>query len=264
MPESGRRTRIFHNQDNFRVSWKLFMIMVACIFVAATPPVVADGKELFSSGNVSGALTAFTDELATTQGAAQAPVLNNIGTCYLALGQPEKAIDYFSHAISVDPGYGLAYLNLGIVQEQGGRADDALATYDHGASAVPSIRPLMMVKKGTLLSSLGKLDEALAAFHNGEDGANGTVAADLYTGIGAIEFIQKKTDKAEKDFLRAIDADPNGAALAWTNLGVLKIAQNKKEEAITTFKNATIRDPNGTTQAAQYLKKITNQKEISS
>ena len=226
------------------------------VLVFLLPLSIADsGTQLYSSGDYSGAISAFESELHDVSGSSQAPLLNNIGTCYVSLGQPEKAVEYYIRAVTADPSYGRGWINLGVVQERLGRQSEALTSYEK-VSGDPALLAEAAVKKGTLLASQEKLDESLAAFKSAEPGASGQVAVDMYTGIGGIEFMKNDIIAAEMAFLNAIDADPSGAAMAYTNLGVIRIAQNRYVEAKSAFETAIRHDPQGKTKAAQYLKKL--------
>lgn len=229
------------------------LFFVAGIWGGISSCCAAGGQDLYLSGDYTGALTAFTEELSNVEGIAKAPVLNNIGTCYVALGELEKAAGYYQQAVKTDPSYGRGWINLGVVQEELGKPDESLMSYGKVTSADPAIFADSMVKTGTLLSGRGKFDEARAAFEAGKPGASGHVAADLYTGIGAIALMQKDPDSAEQAFLQAIKADPNGAVMALTNLGVLDITQGRYDDARTAFETAVSHDPSGQSVARQYL-----------
>nr|WP_319539077.1 tetratricopeptide repeat protein [uncultured Methanospirillum sp.] len=235
------------------IRW-VFILLLTTIVISTG---VADpGGDFYASGDYSASIGWYEQALRGSTGPDQAPILNNIGTGYMALHQQEKAFDYYSRAVAVDPTYDRGWINLGVTQEKLGRPDDALQSYDRVSGSNPEIYAEAMVKKGTLLSVQGKLADALFAFHQGETGARGQVLVDLYTGIGAIEFMQKNLGAAETDFQKAINEDPQGAALAWTNLGVLKISKGEYADAKRAFETAILHDKARKTNAAVYLKKI--------
>ncbi|MDD1724313.1 MAG: tetratricopeptide repeat protein [Methanospirillum sp.] len=230
--------------------------VLLCVLLLIPGILAETGSERYASGDYAGAVTAFEQDLAGISGTGQAPVLNNIGTCYVALGEPEKALSYYSRAVEANASYGRGWINLGVVQERLGKRDDALASYDRVGIADQSLYAEAMVKKGSLLAGEGDLDQALQAFRLAGSGATGQVYVDLYTGIGAVEFLQKNTDAAEEAFLKATKADPDGAALAYTNLGVLRISQGRYKEAKRLLETAARNDKTGQTNAVSYLKKL--------
>lgn len=236
--------------------WLLFLLLILVTAIVMIPRAEGAGTDLYAAGDYTGALAVFGKELNETSGTAQAPVLNNIGTCYVALGQPELAGEYYGKAVSVDPGYGRGWINLGVVQEKQGATDEALVSYGKVSGTDPAVLAEANVKKGTLLASKQNFNEALAAFKAAEPGAKGTVAVDMYTGIGGIEFMLKNTAAAEEAFVQATEIDPSGAAMAWTNLGVLRISQQRYADAKTAFETAIRNDAAGKTKAALYLQKL--------
>lgn len=235
------------------IRW-VFILLLTTIMISTG---VADpGGDFYAAGDYPASIAWYEQALHGSTGPDQVPILNNIGTGYMALHQQEKAFNYYSRAVEIDPTYDRGWINLGVTQEKLGRPDDALQSYDRVSAVNPEIFAEAMVKKGTLLSSQGKLTDALFAFRQGEAGARGQVLVDLYTGIGAIEFMQKNLDAAETNFQKAIDEDQQGAALAWTNLGVLKISKGEYTDAKHAFETAILHDKAGKTNAAVYLKKI--------
>ncbi len=219
-------------------------------------PVCAGGQELYQSGDYSGAVAAFKEDLASVSGSEQAPVLNNIGTCYVALGQPEKALEYYTQAVSVDEGYGRGWINLGVIQEKLGNPDAAFESYERISPGDAELSSEAAVKKGTLLAGQQKLQPALDAFRSGEGNATGQVRVDMYTGIGGVEFMLGNAAAAEEAFRKAIEYEPEGAAMAWTNLGVLMTSQGRYDEAKIAFETGMKNDPDGKTEAAKYLKNL--------
>lgn len=233
----------------------LVLIVILSSGVLLSPVSGDTGSDRFASGDYAGAITEYEQELPGLSETLQAPVLNNIGTCYVSLGQPEKAVEYYNRAVNADPSYGRGWINLGVVHERLGSQSEALICYNK-VSGDPALLAEAAVKKGTLLAGQKKLDEALAAFQSAEPGASGQVAIDMYTGIGGIEFMKNDIAAAEMAFLNAIDIDPSGAAMAYTNLGVIRIAQNRYANAKSAFESAIQNDPQGKTKSAQYLSKL--------
>ncbi|WP_319579464.1 tetratricopeptide repeat protein [uncultured Methanospirillum sp.] len=234
-----------------------FLLICLCSLDLVIPSVLGTGPDLFATGDYNGALKAFQNELSATTGAAQAPVLSNIGTCYMALGKPDLAEENYAKAVSVDPGYGRGWINLGVSQEKLGKLEEALNSYGRVSdSGDLALIAEANVKKGTLLASKGRFDEAITAFESAEGNAKGSVAVDLYTGIGGADFMKGDIPAAEMAFLNAIEIDPSGAAMAYTNLGVIRITQKRYTEAKSAFETAIHNDPQGKTKAAQYLQKL--------
>jgi tetratricopeptide (TPR) repeat protein len=235
-------------------------VFIFCMCLGIPAVQAANGQELYLAGDYSGAVEKFTSDLAGAKEADRASILNNIGTSYMGLGDLKKAKEYYQNAVTTDPAYGKGWTNLGVLQEKLGDQDAALDSFEKVTTDDPMVYADAMVKKGTLLTELGKLAEAETTFMQGEQYATGSTAADIYTGIGAIAFIQKKSDLAERNFLKAIDADPSGAVLAYTNLGVLKVTQEDYDGARKLFKTAISNDHLAISQASEFLKKLDQMK----
>jgi tetratricopeptide (TPR) repeat protein len=245
------------NQRCMMTSGKSFWLFFFLISIRQTSPVIGEtGEDLYASGNYSGEITLFEQALTETNGTAQASVLNNIATCYVALEKPYKAVEYYNKAVTADPTYGRGWINLGVILERMNRQDDVLFSYGRVETSDQAIYAESKVKAGTLLAALKRNDEALAAFKAGESRATGKVKIDLYTGIGAVEFMNENLDESDKAFILANEAGPDDAALAWTNLGVLKFSSGKYDEAKSDLETAIRYDPTGKTRAIEYLKKL--------
>ncbi len=250
-----RRPRCMELRRSRWKIWLLFLLVILVTAIVMIPRAEGAGVDLYTAGDYAGALAAFEGELPGVSGAARAPVLNNIGTCYVALGQSEKAAESYQAAVSSDPGYGRGWINLGIVQEKLGRQDDALSSYGR-VSSDQALVAEANVKKGTLLAGQKRFEEALVAFKAAGPGAKGQVAVDMFTGIGGVEFMLSDTAAAEAAFVKATECDPSGAAMAWTNLGVIRISQQRYAEAKAAFETAIRNDAAGKTKASQYLQKL--------
>jgi radical SAM protein with 4Fe4S-binding SPASM domain len=91
---------------------------------------VWDGEELFSKGDIEGAIEAFSEALRINPGYAEA--YNNLGVAYWKKGDNQRALDNLSKAIELDPDAPDAYLNIGevlISLEKDTEARDLLRKY---------------------------------------------------------------------------------------------------------------------------------------
>lgn len=58
-----------------------------------------------------------------------------LGMEYLKIEKSEKALEYFRYAVAKDPGYSAAWSALGKALESLGRSEEALAAYRDGIAA---------------------------------------------------------------------------------------------------------------------------------
>ncbi|MBN1165625.1 MAG: tetratricopeptide repeat protein [Methanospirillaceae archaeon] len=209
------------------------------------------GEVRFASGDYEGALAWYEEQLTSKNDLERAPVLNNIGSCYVQLSRDEEALTSFLAAADADPGYTTGWLNAGVVYETLGKPADALSCYNKVIMLDPE-NGRAYVLKGSLLADSGETGDALIAYEKALEWASGDLLGEALNGKGAIYFLLGKNDEALRSFFDAIDADPNGAAMARTNLGVLYVSQNRFDEALLMFKEAMDRDPLGETGAVEY------------
>ncbi len=88
---------------------------------------------------------------------------NNVGAELLKQGKLDEALAEFQQAVTLDPGFAVAQLNLAFTYDRLGRADEAIAAYKKAIELDP--------KNGTACNNLGVLyqkeglyDEAIGAF----------------------------------------------------------------------------------------------------
>jgi tetratricopeptide (TPR) repeat protein len=208
---------------------------------------------MVSARDYTGAIAWYTHALTNASADRIPPLYNNIGVCFMSLGNTSAAREAFSRAVAADPGYGRGYINRAAIHEKTGDPDRALEDLREAARADPIVSAEAIVKSGNILASGGKIDQAIEAYMQAEPDATGAVRADLYNGLGAAYLLKHLPNKAEQAFITAIAADPGGAALAHTNLGVIRIAEGNLQEAEKEFQTAITNDQAGTSQARQYL-----------
>ena len=126
-----------------------------------------------------------------------------------------KAGDYFNQAIVRDPSYALAYSGL---------ADSYMLIPEYGGGSAREFYP----KAEAAARKALELDDALAEAH---------------TSLGEVSAYQWKWNEAEKEFLRAIELNPNYAtAHQWYSETPL-LATGRFEEANREMKRALELDP---------------------
>ena len=89
--------------------------------------------------------------------------LNLLGILAYKKGEKEKAVDYFQKAIDADPGYGEAYINLGVFYWGMDKQDEALQHLRKGFVLCPTV-PDVNSLYYSVVSSLGIFSDAEADF----------------------------------------------------------------------------------------------------
>ena len=59
-----------------------------------------------------------------------AMAMNNLGACYLLLGEAEEATQWLDRALALDPLYPLPYFNRAVMHEMAGRRQQATADFE--------------------------------------------------------------------------------------------------------------------------------------
>ena len=232
---------------------------------------------------------------------------NNLGRAYEMKGEHDLAIMNAQQALRVDPNYGVAHFNLGNVYANLGQRDEAIREYRQAIRILPRfVEPRVYIARdlgsmgdiagamaeyrealrirptpdahaelGNILSSQGKLDEAIEQYRaavalNGSavqfrmnlallfikgsrlgEAANeyrevlriNSGIAEAHNNLGLILGSQGKIDEAIQQYWEALRLAPN-FALAHTNLGDALLIKGRAKEAITHFRKALELDPN--------------------
>jgi ribosomal protein S12 methylthiotransferase accessory factor len=147
-----------------------------------------------------------------------------LGTCHLALEEPETALPFFEKALALDP------------KEQD----------------VPSIYSYL----GLCLKDLGKYREALAAVHKAE--ALDRERTDVYNLMGYCYYKLKEHEKAIDCFKRVLELNP-ASAIDYANIGSNYRDMGDREKAVRYYRLALELDPT-IEFARENLEKLENEK----
>ncbi|CAA7624222.1 TPR repeat-containing protein [Candidatus Terasakiella magnetica] len=202
-----------------------------------------------------------------------ADALHLLGLIATQRGCHENAADLITSAISIQSGATPYYFNLGCVQLELGRVDEAIASFlrslclqgdafeshvllgdafqrrGHPKDAVRhyrnaiTLRPDSVEAFNNMAMSLMELDhreEALAAFRHALAVLPGT--ATLHHNIGWVLEELEQLDEAEEHYRRSIAGDP-GAFGSHVNLGNVLMAQKHESEAMACFRRTIILKP---------------------
>jgi len=120
----------------------------------------------------------------------------------------DKAITYYTEAISLNPNYDLAYVNRGQAYRNKGQHDKAVSDYNEAIRANPDC-DLAYVFRGYFYSQKGQYDQAISDYNeairaNPDSGWAYSNRGDAYSQKG-------QYDQAISDFSEAIKLDPNQA-----------------------------------------------------
>jgi len=157
--------------------------------------------------------------------------------------EPEKAIEYLTQAIRLEPNYSKAYSNRGFAYMALNQLDQAITDFDQAIRLDPSLAPAYL-NRGIVYRNLKQLDRAITNF----DQAirllpNYALAYDI-RGSAYSDF--KQFDRAIADFDQAIRLNPN-LAQAYYNRGLAYGKLYQFDRAITDHNQAISLHPNDAT-----------------
>lgn len=139
------------------------------------------------------------------------------GTQYMTHGQPEKAVEYFKHTLSLKPDYDLAVFNLAQAYRDMGDDDAALAGFDHYLT-LDAKDPFVYYQMGEIWLDRGQTGKAEALFNKALQIDPQVAAAKNALGVIALDRGDPAT--AERLIREALAAKPD-VRLAHFNLGLL-------------------------------------------
>jgi protein O-mannosyl-transferase len=116
------------------------------------------GNALLRKGRTSEAIDQFTEALRINPGYAEAH--NNLGYALLLTGRPSAAIEPCKEALRIDPGYPLAHNNLGSALVRTGRASEAIDHYKQTLRMSPNFADAHF-NLGAALAQMGRISEAI-------------------------------------------------------------------------------------------------------
>lgn len=199
----------------------------------------------------------------------QVASLKNIGVCYSALGNPDKARVYLERALKIDPRSAEINHNLGAIYAGQGDTKKAIARYEV-AIAADSANPLYLTNLGQEYSKDGRISEAMPLLRKAlkrEPGKSiilfslancfatmknydsaevyyinavkaGGATAELYYFLGFVQQHLRKTGEARQAYSAAINVDPNHQD-ALKALGGAYMVDQMFDSAIVPLKRLT-------------------------
>jgi len=161
---------------------------------------------------------------------------NNLGWYYYLTSQPDSAEMMFRKALKLNPDYPEALNNMGSLLFSQGKGDSALYYFNLAIRNRPSYA-LPSNNKGYYYLMKNDLNSALQSFNQAIEADPGFLEG--YLNRAWIYYNQKQYDKAINDYNFILSRDSNYVT-ALTNRGFSLFMLGKKEEAMKDF-NAVIR-----------------------
>ena len=163
----------------------------------------------------------------------------NLGLVLDEKGEVDAAIAQYEKAERIQPGYAEEHNNLGNALCRAGRVPEAIAQYEKALELVPGL-PQVENNLGTALAQNGQLTEAIAHFRKAIEltpdfaGAHGN--------LGYALLIDGRLDEALPELQKALALKPDSPEVH-LHLGDLFLARGQTADAIAHYKKAVALRP---------------------
>ena len=190
------------------------------------------------SGNPQQAIERFSHQLDIQPGNALAH--SNLCMALHAAGDDEAAFQHGQQAILLDPGLADAWNNLGNVYESGNNLEKALEHYDK-ALALDNGDPRVHVNAGSVCQRLGDLETAESHYRNALK--IHPAFASAYNNLGTVLARQKHSTEAEQSYQQAMELQPDNPEIL-TNYAAFLLERNEPDKARNFLEKAIDLNPN--------------------
>ena len=164
---------------------------------------------------------------------------NILGAAHSRLGQGGKALENFSRAVKINPGFPDAHNNLGATLRNMGRPEDAIASYQKAIAIKPAYAEAHY-NLGNAYNDLGRHDEAIASFEKAV--ALKPDYFDAHNNLGLALNSCARHQEASSSLVKAVALHPKNPN-ALNNLGVALRGLGRQEEAAEKYLQALAINP---------------------
>lgn len=182
---------------------------------------------------------------------AYANVYNMLGFIYSRRNSPEKAAELFRQALSINPGYTEARLNLAITLADTGAYSEALREYglakEREEAKAPTLPTHAQARLANAHADLAKAYQELSLYPQAVEEYRKAIAlaphfADLHCNLARCFLEAGDADQAEAALERALELNP-AYADALVQLGLLHHQRRETFQAVAAWEKALASDP---------------------
>ena len=177
---------------------------------------------------------------------------NSIGLAYSDAGNMEEAIDHFTKAIWLNPGYAEAHNNLAVVLSRQGKHRVALTHYEAALTMKPDYTEAYN-NIGVSLAEEGKFEEATFYYRKFLDKKPDFMDARL--NLGDALYRAGKPEQAIEEYQTGLSLDPGNAEIC-RRIAIISAALGRDQEALDYFARALKLQPDfalGYTNLGDFL-----------
>ena len=165
----------------------------------------------------------------------------DLGAAYYQQRQLEVALEEFTLAAKIDPGFGQAYNGLGLVHSALGQDDLAEKNFRRALQLEPN-NSESHNNFGSFLCARNRFDESIKEFMAAVKNPLYVTPAVAYTNAGICSMRKQDAANAEVYFQRALEAEPL-APVAAHQLALIQFKRNDFIKAKATLQNALLSQP---------------------
>jgi tetratricopeptide (TPR) repeat protein len=166
-----------------------------------------------------------------------------------AFGEAERLS---RRAVTINPRSAPAHLTRGNILQSLGRLEEALAAYDQALALMPALAEAHS-NRGAVLKKLARLDQALTAYDQAL--ALRPDYVDALSNRGVVLRELKRLDEALASYDRALAIAPRDAEVL-TNRGALLRELGRADEALASHERALVLEPESATAARNRFKAL--------
>lgn len=175
----------------------------------------------------------------------KAKIHTELGAGYFQRGQVSVALDEFTEATKIDPGYAAAYNGLGLVYAKLGEDAKADASYKKSLQLEPG-NSESHNNYGVFLCSRNRIDESIVQFNDAVRDPLYTTPEMAYTNAGICALKKKDEKNAEIYLQKALQIQPLTHQAAY-QLALIQFNRSEFEQAHKSLANALVSTPTADT-----------------
>ncbi len=180
-----------------------------------------------------------------------ANIYNMLGFIYSQQNAPDKAVDLFRQALSINPGYTEARLNLAITLADMGVYGEAVREYglakEREEAKAPTLPTHAQARLANAHAELGKAYQELRLYPQAVHEYEKAIALaphfpDLHCNLARCYMEAEDGDRAEAALAHALELHP-GYADALVQMGLLHYQRRETFQAVASWEKALASDP---------------------
>jgi protein O-GlcNAc transferase len=170
---------------------------------------------------------------------AAAEIWANRGNNQIALGRADRALEFITRALQLEPNFPEALYNQAKLLADAGRLDEALSAYDKCSALVPGFADALN-NRGVILAKLGRQEEALASYEKCL--AIAPKSADTLNNRGNLLAALGRHEQALASYNASLAIAPD-AVDTHSNMGNVLASLRRNEEALASYDRALLVAP---------------------